>query len=197
MRKKNRGLYHFLGTADIPDIRCIGFSKFPVYCIDNGFFDKAVARLGLPPLADEKVKESVSRIDGKIKIDVVPEIDGGSGIVWSEQYDGFTLTPDHSIVSRVNGSNRQVLLDASYSWIDHDGLQLPTLCLSEELHYDEAGKVSFSEYHSFDVHWLSVGEPLDPKLFDPEWRDNLKELMKFIDKERVLTTRAELGERSD
>lgn len=193
MRRKGRGMCHYLSRLDVPDIRCIGFSKFPVYFKDNGFFDRVVANEGLPVASDLRTKEFVSRVNGKINIEVVPETDGGSGIVWSEVYNSETLTPENSVVSQISGSDRRVLLEALYSWKEHEGFQLPTSCTTEEIQYDEMGKVRLSEYQTFDIHWLSIGKPLDSNLFDTLLHDDLRALMKLIDSEAVLATTPEIG----
>jgi hypothetical protein len=163
----------------IIDLRCIGILKTPTTLSTDkqGFDDvtKLVNALSSGEIKKETETEEkvvLSRNGSEIILNSSP---GPGGL--TEVVDSLSL-----LRTRYYWKNKEtgnVFMEESVSWLEVNGIYLPTEVLFER-HYTSP---KVSEFTSISVYWRSINEPLDRSLFEPKFLDDRTQVLKSADVE--------------
>lgn len=153
----------------VPDIRFCGIQPFPLG-IEMNFeeFGKVLV------LATRRLSDNtkVVRLSDGIQISTIQP---SSTLV--RVFDSSTL-----LMKRMYARTKDSVIpfDQSISWIEKDGIFLPSQIVLEKLNV-ETQKTKMS---TWSILWRSVNEPLDGSLFDPKVLDDFKKLQELVDEEK-------------
>lgn len=166
-------------SVHVIDLRCTGILRAPTTLSTDkqGFDDvtKLVNALSSGEIKKETETEEkvvLSRNGTEIILNSSP---GAGGL--TEVVDSLSL-----LRTRFYWRNKEtgnVFMEETVSWLEANGIYLPTEVLFER-HYTSP---KVSEFTSISVYWRSINEPLDRSLFEPKFLDNRTLVLKSSDVE--------------
>ena len=157
------------------DLRCVGLGGIGASFGKVGSFQRALlgrARRWNSPDEREIVSESNEEVQFTRS--------GKTRIVATQRFAKENMMPIQLTVKEAIGDDNVTLMDELYAWREFDGVFVPESVNSEEtqLMTDER---RISVFQSLEAHWMSFGEPIDPKLFELAERKEYSKLLKCID----------------
>lgn len=150
----------------IPEPKLVGIQIYP--CTDN--FDEFDNQWGE---ATGKSPDYVSVSRSKESILIATKHLGSSSI---EEYDALSLMKTRTYIRMEDG---RIPLDQNISWIEKDGIYLPSQIISEKYDFEDKS----TRYTTTTILWRSINEKLDRSLFDPKTIDDLSKAIKLVDEE--------------
>jgi hypothetical protein len=161
------------------DLRCTGILRAPTTLSTNkqGFDD--ITKL-VNGLSSGEIKEE-AQTEGKVVLsrngtEIILNSSPGAGGL-TEVVDSLSL-----LRTRFYWRNKEtgnVFMEETVSWLEANGIYLPTEILFER-HYTSP---KVSEFTSISVYWRSINEPLERSLFEPKFLDNRTLVLKSSDVE--------------
>ena len=153
----------------VPDIRFCGIQPFPLG-FEMNFEEFGILREVASRRSSDNTK--VVRLSDGIQISTIQP---SSTLV--RVFDSSTL-----LMKRMYARTKDSVIpfDESISWIEKDGIFLPSQIVLEKLNV-ETQKTKMS---TWSILWRSVNEPLDGSLFDPKVLDDFKKLQELVDEEK-------------
>jgi len=160
----------FSSEIPLPEIRLIGTGEYsgdyPSLSFDD--YCNKVAR-GMIPRLDGVVSRSKEGITLSRTMQETHTI--------AESFSGVSMMKT-SIVIRKKDS-LSVSLDESYTWMDVDGIYVPT-SVSKERNFLQP---LCSDYTTVEILWRSLNKPIDPKLFEIPVNGDVKRQVQLLDEE--------------
>jgi hypothetical protein len=163
----------------VVDLRCTGILRAPTTLSTNkqGFDD--IAKL-VSGLSSGEIKED-TQTEGKVVLsrngsEIILNSSPGAGLL-TEVVDSLSLMRSRFYYR--NKETGDVFMEESVSWLEVNGIYLPTEVLFER-HYTSP---KVSEFTSISVYWRSINEPLDRSLFERKFLDDRTLVLKSSDVE--------------
>ncbi len=175
------GINQLLHRMYVPDLRCLALCDYPAsFQVDSSFdgfeYQRRMGPNGSPDNSKFKFKSTTM----KDAVDLTLE---GKHVAFKYRFSPKTNMPLGIRSFRAATDPWTLEKQEDFQWQEKEGIFLPTE-IGRDFPYSRKidGKlVPFRKAEIVQIHWLSLNQPLDPKLFELSTVNDISKLRKLID----------------